>query len=106
MVQYVYARHDFMPEHEDEISFRAGERIEVVETDDGYSDGWWQVRFALYSSSLKRVDCVLPSRARARPSPVLMAFLRRMVYSKLTSHAASHISPTFRAKCHGPADGA
>ncbi|KZT37537.1 hypothetical protein SISSUDRAFT_1034075 [Sistotremastrum suecicum HHB10207 ss-3] len=42
MPEYVYALHDFIPEHEDEISFRAGERIEVVEKDDLYGDGWWQ----------------------------------------------------------------
>ncbi|KAH9987791.1 hypothetical protein BJV77DRAFT_1024192 [Russula vinacea] len=44
MAEYVYARHDFVPEHEDEIAFRAGERIEVIERDDLYSDGWWQGR--------------------------------------------------------------
>jgi hypothetical protein len=49
-VEYVYARHDFLPEHDDEISFRAGERIEVVEKDDQFGDGWWQVRFRLSSS--------------------------------------------------------
>ena len=43
MVEYVYALHDFFPEHEDEVSFRAGERIEVIEKDDQYGDGWWQV---------------------------------------------------------------
>lgn len=43
MPDYVYALHDFLPEHEDEVSFRAGERIEVVEKDDLYGDGWWQV---------------------------------------------------------------
>src|SRR6266702_3327558 len=43
MVEYVYARHDFVPEHDDEIPFRAGERIEVVEKDEQYEDGWWQV---------------------------------------------------------------
>lgn len=41
--EYVYALHDFFPEHEDEVSFRAGERIEVMERDDLYGDGWWQV---------------------------------------------------------------
>lgn len=41
--EYVYALHDFFPEHEDEVSFRAGERIEVIEKDDLYGDGWWQV---------------------------------------------------------------
>ncbi|KAI0301517.1 hypothetical protein B0F90DRAFT_1717728 [Multifurca ochricompacta] len=44
MVEYVYALHDFVPEHDDEISFCAGERIEVVERDDLYGDGWWQGR--------------------------------------------------------------
>jgi hypothetical protein len=43
MLEYVYARHDFIPEHEDEISFRAGERIEIVEKDELYGDGWWKV---------------------------------------------------------------
>ena len=43
MVEYVYARHDFVPENEDEIPFCAGERIEVVEKDDVYQDGWWKV---------------------------------------------------------------
>jgi len=44
MAEYVYAQHDFVPEHEDELSFRAGERIEVIERDELYGDGWWKVR--------------------------------------------------------------
>ncbi|KAI9462035.1 hypothetical protein F5148DRAFT_1214326 [Russula earlei] len=44
MIEYVYARHDFVPEHDDEIAFRAGDRIEVIEKDDLYNDGWWQGR--------------------------------------------------------------
>ncbi|KAF8215872.1 hypothetical protein K438DRAFT_1914754 [Mycena galopus ATCC 62051] len=44
MAEYVYALHDFLPEHEDEVSFRTGERIEVVEKDDLYGDGWWRGR--------------------------------------------------------------
>ncbi|KAI6042846.1 hypothetical protein EDC04DRAFT_3138901 [Pisolithus marmoratus] len=44
MPEYVYALHDFHPENDDEIAFRAGEPIEVVEKDDQYSDGWWQGR--------------------------------------------------------------
>ncbi|EIW76259.1 hypothetical protein CONPUDRAFT_139675 [Coniophora puteana RWD-64-598 SS2] len=44
MPEYVYAMHDFVPEHEDEIAFRAGEPIEIIEKDDQYSDGWWQGR--------------------------------------------------------------
>ncbi|KAF8626727.1 hypothetical protein AX17_006493 [Amanita inopinata Kibby_2008] len=44
MPEYVYALHDFVPENEDEIPFRAGDRIEVIEKDDLYGDGWWQGR--------------------------------------------------------------
>ncbi|KAG8738831.1 polar growth protein [Ceratobasidium sp. 414] len=43
-VLYVWAQHDFTPEHEDEIAFRAGDRIEIVERDELYGDGWWQGR--------------------------------------------------------------
>ncbi|KAK0443914.1 uncharacterized protein EV420DRAFT_1575367 [Desarmillaria tabescens] len=41
MPEYVYALHDFIPENEDEVPFRTGERIEVIEKDDAYGDGWW-----------------------------------------------------------------
>ncbi|KAL0950372.1 hypothetical protein HGRIS_010337 [Hohenbuehelia grisea] len=44
MPEYVYGLHDFSPENEDEVPFRAGEPIEVVEKDDEYGDGWWQGR--------------------------------------------------------------
>lgn len=51
MPEYVYALHDFLPEHEDEVTFHVGERIEVVEKDDMYGDGWWQVCFSSSLSS-------------------------------------------------------
>ena len=43
MPEYVYALHNFAPEHEDEIAFEVGQPIEVIEKDDLYQDGWWQV---------------------------------------------------------------
>lgn len=43
MPEYVYALFDFAPENPDELYFKAGDRIEVLEKDDVYSDGWWQV---------------------------------------------------------------
>lgn len=49
MPDYVYGLHDFEPEHEDEVPFKQGEPIEVIEKDDLYSDGWWQVRARLLS---------------------------------------------------------
>lgn len=47
MPDYVYGLHDFTPENDDEVPFKAGERIEVLEKDDAYGDGWWQVRITL-----------------------------------------------------------
>ncbi|KAI0340826.1 hypothetical protein BDW22DRAFT_1359658 [Trametopsis cervina] len=44
MPEYVYALHDFTPENPDEVPFKTGEKIEVVEKDDMYQDGWWQGR--------------------------------------------------------------
>ncbi|KAJ1978303.1 hypothetical protein H4R34_003255 [Dimargaris verticillata] len=38
------ALHEFRAEHEDEISFGAGERVVVLERDEVYNDGWWQGR--------------------------------------------------------------
>ncbi|TBU45202.1 hypothetical protein BD309DRAFT_989737 [Dichomitus squalens] len=44
MPEYVYALHDFAPENPDEVPFKVGDRIEVIEKDDMYGDGWWQGR--------------------------------------------------------------
>lgn len=41
-IDVVYALHDFGAENEDELSFKSGDKIEVVEKDDEFGDGWWQ----------------------------------------------------------------
>ena len=81
---------DFLPEHEYEIAFRGGERIVVIEKDEPYSDGWWQVRSL--SSSLRRADC----------SP----FSPRSNFASLPSYAASLTSLHFLTNSRGVADGA
>jgi len=43
---YVYGVHDFEAENPDEISFASGDRIEVIERDDEFGDGWWTGRNA------------------------------------------------------------
>jgi len=40
----VWALHTFEAENDDELAFSAGERIIVLERDDQYGDGWFQVR--------------------------------------------------------------
>jgi hypothetical protein len=59
MGDYVYALHDFQPENEDEVPFAAGERIEVVERDDQYGDGWWQVSFIPPCPHGMRADAII-----------------------------------------------
>jgi len=39
----VWAIHNFEAEAEDEISFHIGEPIIVIQKDDLYQDGWWEV---------------------------------------------------------------
>ena len=51
MPEYVYALHDFVPENPDEVPFKAGDKIEVIEKDDLYQDGWWQVSYYVFFSS-------------------------------------------------------
>jgi hypothetical protein len=84
MTEYVYALHDFLPENEDEVPFRAGERIEVIERDDQFGDGWYQVSPVprLLPTTLPHGMCWAPSgrgRPRAgtyisRPAPALFLF--------------------------------
>ena len=55
MPEYVYALHDFHPENPDEVPFKVGEKIEVVEKDDLYGDGWWQVSMSFrHGRGMKR----------------------------------------------------
>ncbi|RKO88125.1 hypothetical protein BDK51DRAFT_27149 [Blyttiomyces helicus] len=42
----VYGKHNFTAEEEDEITFKTGDAIVVLECDDLYSDGWWKGRTA------------------------------------------------------------
>ena len=39
----VYAIHSFKAVRDDELDFEYGEPIIVLEKDDMYGDGWWQV---------------------------------------------------------------
>lgn len=47
----VYGLHAFFAENEDEISFAPGEEVVILEKDDQYGDGWWQVRIPPYPPS-------------------------------------------------------
>ncbi|KAI9447510.1 hypothetical protein H4582DRAFT_2137033 [Lactarius indigo] len=73
MVEYVYARHDFVPEHDDEISFRAGERIEVVERDEQYEDGWWQGRNLAGKVGLFPESYTQPAPPTSEPPPAVIS---------------------------------
>lgn len=62
-----YGLYPFAAENDDEISFVPGERIEILEQDDQYGDGWWQVRPFLF----------LALRLSARALASLDAWARR-----------------------------
>ncbi|KAH7926793.1 hypothetical protein BV22DRAFT_1062240 [Leucogyrophana mollusca] len=81
MPEYVYALHDFQPEHEDEISFRAGQPIEVIERDDMYSDGWWQGRNLAGKVGLFPQSYTTP----AAPTPAVAASPKSSATPPLTS---------------------
>jgi hypothetical protein len=42
-MEVVYAIHNFEAENPDEIAFRIGDPITVIEKDEKFLDGWWQV---------------------------------------------------------------
>lgn len=52
MPDYVYVVHHFQPENDDELGLQAGERVEVIEKDDEFGDGWWQVRIYTLTACL------------------------------------------------------
>lgn len=58
----VWALHTFDAENEDELTFEVGERIIVLERDDQYGDGWFQV-----SPDPSYISCRSSVRASARP---------------------------------------
>lgn len=98
MAEYVYAQHDFVPEHEDELSFRAGERIEVIERDELYGDGWWKVRSLSSSLSLW---IAFPSPTHHLAQPGLITSSKRnglLELTLLSSYAVSHVF-TFPHQC-------
>jgi len=41
-LEYVFALYNFDAENPDEVSFKVGERVLVVEKDEAYGDGWFQ----------------------------------------------------------------
>lgn len=42
-METVYAIHDFNGDNPDEIAFKVGQPIRVIEKDEKYQDGWWTV---------------------------------------------------------------
>lgn len=43
MSEVLYSAHKFSAENADEISLAIGEKIVILEKDEGFNDGWWKV---------------------------------------------------------------
>lgn len=85
MPDYVYALHNFVPEKPDEVPFKVGDRIEVIERDELYQDGWWQVS----SHSLRSLD------SENYPSGLVFACDNRLgiqTAEPTTGHRGEHTS--------------
>jgi hypothetical protein len=61
--EVVYAVHKFEAENVDEISINVGEQVIVLEKDDGYNDGWWQVLSKAPSYTRTRALIIVVYRA-------------------------------------------
>ncbi|KAL9936321.1 hypothetical protein V8E36_005163 [Tilletia maclaganii] len=59
----VWALHDFDAEAPDEISFKAGDQITVMETDEQYNDNWWLGTTSSGQSGLFPSTYTTPDRA-------------------------------------------
>lgn len=99
MPEYVYALHDFTPENPDEVPFKAGDKIEVIEKDDMYGDGWWQVSTDLHSTLVNPgsawdlcdlgglwplLTCMLLCDCLLQPSVVMRSILRHIPPNNFT----------------------
>lgn len=69
MTLYVTAVHTFVAEHADELEFQAGDKIEVLERDEAFGDGWWKVRGLCRSRYLARLVLASEQNADAPPGP-------------------------------------
>ncbi|CAG8836492.1 23724_t:CDS:2, partial [Racocetra persica] len=55
-METVYAIHNFYAENDDELTFKVGDPILVLEKDEMYWDGWWQPRIQKPSANETIVD--------------------------------------------------
>lgn len=54
MPETVWAVHNFEAEADDEISFQIGEPIVILQKDELYQDGWWEVSLQALEMNLGR----------------------------------------------------
>ncbi|KAI8991665.1 hypothetical protein BDF20DRAFT_997490 [Mycotypha africana] len=64
----VYATHDFEAENEDEITFKCGEPIVILQNDDQYMDGWWYGRNIRDETGLFPINYTSPEKPTATKS--------------------------------------
>ncbi|KAL9544085.1 hypothetical protein MBANPS3_007800 [Mucor bainieri] len=67
----VYAIHSFEAENEDEMTFRYGEPIVILEKDDQYLDGWWQGRNTLGQTGLFPMNYTSPEKPPSSSSRIV-----------------------------------
>jgi hypothetical protein len=83
-LETVYVVHNFEAENVDEISINVGEQVIVLEKDEGFNDGWWQVCIPNYKNREKRVFLTHLIMYRVE------MFEAKLVFSQLLIQLSTH----------------
>lgn len=108
----VYVIHHFEAENEDEIGLRIGDPVIVLERDDGFEDGWWQVRRSyrpcIHYHSIVQFTCIGKKCGwSSRAIPCKLYFIRSALnnhnrwggsriwndWRRWINHLTSHLHP-------------
>ncbi|KAG8943695.1 hypothetical protein FRC03_002352 [Tulasnella sp. 419] len=102
--EYVYALRDYVQEDETKLSFIAGERIEVIEKDEFYHDGWWTGINQARKIGLFPVKFTTPSQPGTGAKASDRSFQKTPSTSMPTSLGKSRTAPTRKNRLRFKAD--
>ena len=56
-VEYLLVMHDFIARSPDELDLKKGSKVELLERDDEYGDGWYQVSTYRDNRAFSPITC-------------------------------------------------
>ncbi|GAN02105.1 conserved hypothetical protein [Mucor ambiguus] len=85
----VYAIHNFEAKNEDEMAFRYGEPIVILEKDDQYLDGWWQGCNTLGQTGLFPMNYTSPEKPPSVNNGIISYSDDIYCHTRMSSEASS-----------------